>query len=223
MDSATSDRATLSSTADNGLKIVVVGGFGVGKTTMVRSVSEIRPLNTEETMTRAGEAVDDLAGVHAKTSTTVAFDFGRITLDERSVLYLFGAPGQERFWFLWDRLFAGTLGAVVLVDTRRLADSWYAIDRLEHHGTPFIVACNDFGGPLHSEQQIREALDLSEDVPLVECDARDRSSSKYVLITLVEHLAALSAARLHAPATAAEAVAPAAALAAAGPTPEPAP
>ncbi|MGW4835559.1 GTP-binding protein [Streptomyces globisporus] len=224
MDSATSDRATLSSTADNGLKIVVVGGFGVGKTTMVRSVSEIRPLNTEETMTRAGEAVDDLAGVHAKTSTTVAFDFGRITLDERSVLYLFGAPGQERFWFLWDRLFAGTLGAVVLVDTRRLADSWYAIDRLEHHGTPFIVACNDFGGPLHSEQQIREALDLSEDVPLVECDARDRSSSKYVLITLVEHLAALSAARLQATETAAPAAAaPEAALAAAGPTPEPAP
>ncbi|MFE6697691.1 ATP/GTP-binding protein [Streptomyces sp. NPDC057718] len=219
MDSATSDRATLSSTADNGLKIVVVGGFGVGKTTMVRSVSEIRPLNTEETMTRAGEAVDDLDGVQAKTSTTVAFDFGRITLDERSVLYLFGAPGQERFWFLWDRLFSGTLGAVVLVDTRRLADSWYAIDRLEHHGTPFIVACNDFGGPLHSEQQIREALDLSEDVPLVECDARDRSSSKYVLITLVEHLAALSAARLQAT----EAVAPEAALAAAAPTPEPAP
>ncbi|MFD5203543.1 ATP/GTP-binding protein [Streptomyces sp. NPDC058375] len=224
MDSATSDRATLSSTADNGLKIVVVGGFGVGKTTMVRSVSEIRPLNTEETMTRAGEAVDDLAGVHAKTSTTVAFDFGRITLDERSVLYLFGAPGQERFWFLWDRLFSGTLGAVVLVDTRRLADSWYAIDRLEHHGTPFIVACNDFGGPLHSEQQIREALDLSEDVPLVECDARDRSSSKYVLITLVEHLAALSAARLQATGTTAPAAAaPEAALAAAGPTPEPAP
>ncbi|MFD4589317.1 GTP-binding protein [Streptomyces rubiginosohelvolus] len=223
MDSATSDRATLSSTADNGLKIVVVGGFGVGKTTMVRSVSEIRPLNTEETMTRAGEAVDDLAGVHAKTSTTVAFDFGRITLDERSVLYLFGAPGQERFWFLWDRLFAGTLGAVVLVDTRRLADSWYAIDRLEHHGTPFIVACNDFGGPLHSEQQIREALDLSEDVPLVECDARDRSSSKYVLITLVEHLAALSAARLQAAGTTARAAAPEAALATAGPTPESAP
>ncbi len=224
MDSATSDRAALSATADNGLKIVVVGGFGVGKTTMVRSVSEIRPLNTEETMTRAGEAVDDLDGVQAKTSTTVAFDFGRITLDERSVLYLFGAPGQERFWFLWDRLFSGTLGAVVLVDTRRLADSWYAIDRLEHHGTPFIVACNDFGGPLHSEQQIREALDLSEDVPLVECDARDRSSSKYVLITLVEHLAALSAARLQAAGTTASAAAaPTAALAAAGPTPESAP
>ncbi|MFH9492367.1 GTP-binding protein [Streptomyces halstedii] len=195
MDSAISDRAALQATADNGLKIVVVGGFGVGKTTMVRSVSEIRPLNTEETMTRAGEDVDDLGGVRSKTSTTVAFDFGRITLDARSVLYLFGAPGQERFWFLWDRLFSGTLGAVVLVDTRRLADSWYAIDRLEHHGTPFIVACNDFGGPLHTEQQIREALDLSPDVPLVECDARDRSSSKYVLITLVEHLHALSVAR----------------------------
>ena len=195
MDSATSDRAALQATADNGLKIVVVGGFGVGKTTMVRSVSEIRPLNTEETMTRAGEAVDHLDGVQSKTSTTVAFDFGRITLDARSVLYLFGAPGQERFWFLWDRLFSGTLGAVVLVDTRRLADSWYAIDRLEHHGTPFIVACNDFGGPLHSEQQIRDALDLSPDVPLVECDARDRSSSKYVLITLVEHLQQLAAAR----------------------------
>ncbi|MEU9982349.1 ATP/GTP-binding protein [Streptomyces sp. NPDC050856] len=192
MDSATSERTPLSSTADNGLKIVVVGGFGVGKTTLVRSVSEIRPLNTEETMTRAGEAVDDIAQVGTKTSTTVAFDFGRITLDARNVLYLFGAPGQERFWFLWDRLFSGTLGAVVLVDTRRLADSWYAIDRLEHHGTPFIVACNDFGGPVHTEQQIREALDLADHVPLVECDARDRSSSKYVLITLVEHLRSLS-------------------------------
>lgn len=143
----------LRSTADNGLKIVIVGGFGVGKTTMVRSVSEIRPLNTEETMTKAGEAVDDTAGVATKTATTVAFDFGRITLDAHNVLYLFGAPGQERFWFLWDRLFSGTLGAVVLVDTRRLADSWYAIDRLEHHGTPFVVACNDFGGPAHTRSR----------------------------------------------------------------------
>ncbi|MFC9424789.1 ATP/GTP-binding protein [Streptomyces sp. NPDC056987] len=204
MDSATFERPagpspagpSLASTADNGLKIVVVGGFGVGKTTMVRSVSEIRPLNTEETMTRAGEGIDELAdldGLQKKTSTTVAFDFGRISLDKRSVLYLFGAPGQERFWFLWDRLFSGTLGAVVLVDTRRLADSWYAIDRLEHYGTPFIVACNDFGGPLHTEEQIREALDIAPDVPMVECDARDRSSSKYVLITLVEHLHTLSA------------------------------
>ncbi|MET9623760.1 MULTISPECIES: ATP/GTP-binding protein [unclassified Streptomyces] len=189
MDSVTSEqRQTLHSTADNGLKIVVVGGFGVGKTTMVRSVSEIRPLNTEETMTQAGEGVDDTAGVTEKTATTVAFDFGRISLDARNVLYLFGAPGQERFWFLWDRLFSGTLGAVVLVDTRRLADSWYAIDRLEHHGTPFVVACNDFGGPAHTPAQIREALDLADGVPLVFCDARSRESSKQVLISLLEHL-----------------------------------
>ncbi|MBD0710443.1 MULTISPECIES: GTP-binding protein [unclassified Streptomyces] len=189
MDSVTSEqRPTLRSTADNGLKIVVVGGFGVGKTTLVRSVSEIRPLNTEETMTQAGESVDDTVGVAAKTATTVAFDFGRISLDAHNVLYLFGAPGQERFWFLWDRLFSGTLGAVVLVDTRRLADSWYAIDRLEHHGTPFIVACNDFGGPAHSPDRIREALDLADEVPLVLCDARSRESGKQVLITLVEHL-----------------------------------
>ncbi|AVH94050.1 MULTISPECIES: GTP-binding protein [Streptomyces] len=189
MDSVTSEqRQTLHSTADNGLKIVVVGGFGVGKTTMVRSVSEIRPLNTEETMTQAGEGVDDTAGVAAKTATTVAFDFGRISLDAHNILYLFGAPGQERFWFLWDRLFSGTLGAVVLVDTRRLADSWYAIDRLEHHGTPFVVACNDFGGPAHTAGQIRDALDLADEVPLVFCDARSRESSKQVLITLVEHL-----------------------------------
>ncbi|MEV5282597.1 MULTISPECIES: ATP/GTP-binding protein [unclassified Streptomyces] len=191
MASEISERPALARTADNGLKIVVVGGFGVGKTTMVRSVSEIRPLNTEETMTKAGEAVDDLDGVGTKSATTVAFDFGRITLDAHNVLYLFGAPGQERFWFLWDRLFAGTLGAVVLVDTRRLADSWYAIDRLEHHGTPFVVACNDFGGPPHTEAQVREALDLPPEVPLMRCDARSRQSSKSVLITLVEHLARL--------------------------------
>lgn len=210
MDSATYERPTgpsmarpcLASTADNGLKIVIVGGFGVGKTTMVRSVSEIRPLNTEETMTRAGEGVDELSGLDGlqrKITTTVAFDFGRISLDARSVLYLFGAPGQERFWYLWDRLFSGTLGAVVLVDTRRLSDSWYAIDRLEHHGTPFIVACNDFGGPVHTEEQIREALDVAPDVPLMECDARDRSSSKYVLIMLVEYLRTLSEKRAAAP------------------------
>ncbi|WP_199441049.1 GTP-binding protein [Umezawaea beigongshangensis] len=174
---------------------MIVGGFGVGKTTMVRSVSEIRPLSTEETMTRAGVGIDDAAGVQDKTTTTVAFDFGRISLNDEMVLYLFGAPGQERFWFLWDQLFAGTLGAVVLVDTRRLADSWYAIDRLEHHGTPFIVARNDFGGPQHTLEQVRDALDLSPEVPLVDCDARSRDSSKAVLIALVEHLHALSSAR----------------------------
>jgi signal recognition particle receptor subunit beta len=198
LDSRTSDRdvrTPLRSTAENGLKIVIVGGFGVGKTTMVRSVSEIRPLSTEETMTRAGVGVDDAAAVQDKTTTTVAFDFGRISLNDEMVLYLFGAPGQERFWFLWDQLFAGTLGAVVLVDTRRLADSWYAIDRLEHHGTPFIVARNDFGGPQHTLEQVRDALDLSPEVPLVDCDARSRDSSKAVLIALVRHLYALSSAR----------------------------
>jgi signal recognition particle receptor subunit beta len=188
-------RRPLTSTADNGLKIVITGGFGVGKTTLVRSVSEIRPLNTEETMTQAGAAIDDLTGVGTKTTTTVAFDFGRISIDDRTILYLFGAPGQERFWFLWDQLFAGTLGAVVLVDTRRLADSWYAIDRLEHHDTPFVVAVNDFGGPKHTDQQIRDALDLPGHIPLVHCDARSRRSAKDVLITLLQHLHALSSAR----------------------------
>ncbi|MEV3860996.1 ATP/GTP-binding protein [Streptomyces sp. NPDC050095] len=194
MGSATSDlpvrRTPLGAAADTGLKIVVVGGFGVGKTTLVRSVSEIRPLNTEEVMTQAGVGVDETTGVAAKTTTTVAFDFGRISLNDRMVLYLFGAPGQERFWFLWDRLFSGTLGAVVLVDTRRMDDSWYAIDRLEHHGTPFVVAVNRFDGePVrHSLDEIRQALALPEHVPMVDCDARVRSSGKDVLITLVDHL-----------------------------------
>jgi len=187
-------RTPLPSTAREGLKIVVVGGFGVGKTTMVRSVSEIRPLSTEETMTQAGVGIDEGAS-HGKTTTTVAFDFGRISLNEHMVLYLFGAPGQERFWFLWDRLFAGTLGAVVLVDTDRLADSWYSIDRLEHHGTPFIVARNNFGEPKHSLDQVRQALDLPAEVPLIDCDARRRDSSKTVLLALVNHLFALSSAR----------------------------
>ncbi|MEU1904380.1 ATP/GTP-binding protein [Streptomyces hygroscopicus] len=178
--------------ASNGLKIVIVGGFGVGKTTMVKSVSEIRPLSTEETMTQAGVGIDDASLVRDKTTTTVAFDFGRISLDEQMVLYLFGAPGQERFWFLWDRLFAGTLGAVVLVDTNRLADSWYALDRLEHHGTPFIVARNNFTEPRHSLEDVREALDLSPDVPMIDCDARKRDSSKAVLVALARHLYSLS-------------------------------
>ncbi|MCQ4211942.1 MULTISPECIES: GTP-binding protein [Streptomyces] len=201
MGSATSDlpavRTPLGALADTGLKIVVVGGFGVGKTTLVRSVSEIRPLNTEEVMTQAGVGVDSTAGVAAKTTTTVAFDFGRISLNDRMVLYLFGAPGQERFWFLWDRLFSGTLGAVVLVDTRRMDESWYAIDRLEHHGTPFVVAVNRFDDePVrHSLDEIRQALALPAHVPMVDCDARVRSSGKDVLITLVDHLYELAMAQ----------------------------
>jgi uncharacterized protein len=193
LDSTSSDNRTpLAATANEGLKIVIVGGFGVGKTTMVRAVSEIRPLSTEETMTQAGTGIDDPSAVDGKTTTTVAFDFGRISLNEQMVLYLFGAPGQERFWFLWDRLFSGTLGAVVLVDTRRLADSWYAIDRLEHHGTPFIVARNNFPGTAHTIESVRDALSLPDEVPLIDCDARDRASAKRVLITLVDHLYALS-------------------------------
>jgi uncharacterized protein len=185
----------LAGTVTEGLKIVVVGGFGVGKTTMVRAVSEIRPLSTEETMTQAGMGIDNPGLADGKTTTTVAFDFGRISLDDQMVLYLFGAPGQERFWFVWDRLFSGTLGAVVLVDTRRLADSWYAIDRLEHHRTPFIVARNNFPGSTHSLDAVRDALSLPADVPLIDCDARDRASAKQVLITLVDHLYALSTAK----------------------------
>lgn len=197
MDSRSSEQENraLNSSANDALKIVIVGGFGVGKTTMVRSVSEIRPLSTEETMTGASVGVDNLSGVHDKNTTTVAFDFGRISLNANMVLYLFGAPGQERFWFLWDRLFSGTLGAVVLVDTRRLADSWYAIDRLEHHQMPFIVARNQFDGPEYSLEQIREALDLDPQVPMIDCDARERASSKSVLVSLVNHLVTLSAAR----------------------------
>ncbi|MEU1984006.1 ATP/GTP-binding protein [Nocardia sp. NPDC019395] len=170
------------------MKIVVVGGFGVGKTTMVRSVSEIRPLDTEAVMTDAGAGVDDLSGVTGKSTTTVAFDFGRISLSDEYVLYVFGAPGQERFWFLWDRLFAGTLGAVVLVDPRRISDSWYAIDRLEYQGTPFVVACNSFEPVPPALDEVRDALDLDPHVPLFTCDARSRDSGKRVLIGLVEHL-----------------------------------
>ncbi|ALV49914.1 MULTISPECIES: ATP/GTP-binding protein [Actinomycetes] len=200
MDSATSElpahRTPLRDTAETGLKIVVVGGFGVGKTTLVRSVSEIRPLNTEEVMTQAGVGVDDTDGLSGKNTTTVAFDFGRISLNDRMVLYLFGAPGQERFWFLWDRLFSGTLGAVVLVDTRRMDDSWYAIDRLEHHGTPFVVAVNRFDDDArYSLDEIRQALALPAHVPMVDCDARVRASGKDVLITLVNHLHDLATAK----------------------------
>jgi signal recognition particle receptor subunit beta len=188
-------RTPLRSTAADGVKIVVVGGFGVGKTTLVRSVSEIRPLSTEETMTEAGRGIDSTAGLTEKLRTTVAFDFGRVSLTDEVVLYLFGAPGQRRFWYLWDRLFAGTLGAVVLVDTRRVEDSWYAIDRLEQYGMPFVVARNNFPGTRHDLGELREALAVGDEVPIVECDARRRESAKHVLITLVHHLYTMSKAR----------------------------
>lgn len=187
-DLPTRARAPLAGSVRHGLKVVVVGGFGVGKTTMVRAVSEIQPLDTEAVMTDAGAGVDDLSGVTGKSTTTVAFDFGRISLSDEYVLYVFGAPGQERFWFLWDRLFTGALGAVVLVDPRRISDSWYVIDRLEYQGTPFVVACNSFepvGPPL---DEVRDALDLDPHVPLFSCDARSRDAGKQVLIGLVEHL-----------------------------------
>ncbi|MER7986091.1 ATP/GTP-binding protein [Streptomyces noursei] len=175
------------------VKVVIVGGFGVGKTTLVGSVSEIRPLTTEETMTQAGVGVDDLAGVERKTQTTVAMDFGRISLSEELVLYLFGTPGQQRFWFLWNGLFEGALGAVVLIDTRRLDDSFDVLGRLEERGLPFVVAVNAFpDAPSYPMSELRAAMDLPDDVPMVDCDARERSSSRDALLTLVRHLYALT-------------------------------
>ncbi|MFD9036077.1 ATP/GTP-binding protein [Streptomyces sp. NPDC059567] len=170
------------------LKILVAGGFGVGKTTLIGAVSEIRPLNTEEILTEAGRPTDSLDGVAGKRTTTVALDFGRITVDDELALYLFGTPGQDRFWFLWDELAQGALGAVVLADTRRLVDSFPAIDYFEHRRMPFVVAVNCFDGTRdYSAEEVAAALDLDEGTPVVLCDARERASGKQVLITLVEH------------------------------------
>ncbi|MEW1906095.1 MULTISPECIES: ATP/GTP-binding protein [unclassified Streptomyces] len=183
------------------LKILVAGGFGVGKTTLVGAVSEIRPLRTEEMLSEAGRPVDDLNGVETKTTTTVAMDFGRITLREDLVLYLFGTPGQDRFWFLWDELAQGALGAIVLADTRRLEDSFAAIDYFERRGIPFTVAVNCFeGAQRFPAESVRGALDLDPEVELVMCDARDRESVKNVLVAVVEH-ALILADRTHAAVT----------------------
>jgi signal recognition particle receptor subunit beta len=171
------------------LKVLIAGGFGVGKTTYVGAVSEIEPLSTEEILTTASARTDSLTGVEGKSTTTVAMDFGRITLDPRLILYLFGTPGQERFWFMWDELSHGALGAVVLADTRRLEDCFPAIEFFESRGIGFLVAVNEFDGAFHYEpDEVRAALDLKPHVPVVLCDARQSRSATSVLIALIRHL-----------------------------------
>jgi hypothetical protein len=177
------------------VKLLVAGGFGVGKTTFIGSVSEIEPLTTEEVITEASIGIDDLNGLAGKTTTTVAFDFGRITLSPELVLYLFGTPGQDRFWFMWDELSTGALGAVVLADTRRLEASFSAVDFFESRGTRFVVAVNEFDGAFHYEpDEVRAALDLKPHVPVILCDARQPRAAASVLVALIQHLLAAIAA-----------------------------
>ncbi|WP_181043234.1 ATP/GTP-binding protein [Actinokineospora auranticolor] len=183
-----SDQVSDTPVVPTSLKIVVAGGFGVGKTTLVNSVSEIPPLRTEEVLTEASVGVDDMAGIESKETTTVALDFGRITINPQVVLYLFGTPGQNRFWFMWDELASGALGAIVLVDTRRLDSSFPSIDFFERRDIPFVIAVNGFDGSFdHTIDEVRQALDVDTGVPIITCDARRRESSKEVLVELVQY------------------------------------
>ena len=188
---APSDQASAALTAH---KILIAGGFGAGKTTLVSAISEVRPLLTEEPLSTASVGRDNLAGLPGKTTTTVALDFGRITISEHLVLYLFGVPGQERFWFMWDELAYGALGAVVLADVRRLDDCFPSVTYFEKRDLPFVVAVNCFDdAPRYDPKEIRLALDLDEDVPLLLCDARDQASCKKTLIRLIESIVTRSA------------------------------